>query len=271
MLKVLFWTKSISYFLIGTNYILRTVCIILVNWVGYETETEKLERTTTVTFLAQFFNTAFLLLMINVNWSEQPISFGLTSGEIPDFNSKWFKLVGASLIYTMIFNSVYPFLEAMGYWGMRLGFRILDRGFSCDKYKTKTTSIQSYIDVYAGPTYFMYFKYSTVQNIVFVTFMFGFGMPILFPVAAFSFFVLYLCERTMLFYAYRLPPMYDQRLSESVLNKINFAPCLFLFVGYWMVSNQQLLSNDHLHSVTNSSSIQKTDHLFQSWFGPEGW
>jgi hypothetical protein len=43
---------------------------MLVEWVGYATETVKLERTTTVTFLAQFFNTAFLLLMVNVNWSE---------------------------------------------------------------------------------------------------------------------------------------------------------------------------------------------------------
>ena len=70
MLKVKFWTKGISFFLIATNYVLRTICIMLVSWVGYSTETIKLERSTTVTFIAQFFNTAFLLLMVNVNWSE---------------------------------------------------------------------------------------------------------------------------------------------------------------------------------------------------------
>ena len=183
-------------------------------------------------------------------------------GDSPDFDGKWYKIVGASLIYTMIFNSVYPFLEAMGYYGMRLGFRLLDRGCSLNKYKTKSTSIQGFVNVWAGPTYFMYFKYSTVQNIVFVTFMFGFGMPILFPVAAFSFLVLYLCERSMLFYAYKLPPMYDHRLSEAVLNKINFAPCMFLFFGYWMVSNQQLLSNDYLYPVATNDEIAKTGHLF---------
>ena len=147
MLYVLFWTNAISYFLVGTNYFLRTACIMLVEWVGYATETVKLERTTTVTFLAQFFNTAFLLLMVNVNWSEQPISFGLTSGDLPDFNGKWYKLVGATLVYTMIFNSVYPFLEAMGYYGMRIGFRVLDWLFrpvdkqTGEKKKTSATSI----------------------------------------------------------------------------------------------------------------------------------
>lgn len=79
----------------------------------------------------------------------------------------------------------------------------------------------------------MHFKYAAIEQIVFVTFMYGFGCPILFPVAAFSFFVLYVCERSMLFWAYRLPPMYDQRLSESVLNKLNFAPLMFLAFGYW--------------------------------------
>ena len=237
MLEVQFWTNGITYFLIGSNYLLRTFCIMLVSWVGYSTETVKLERTSTVTFLAQFFNTAFLLLMVNVNWSEQPVSFGLVTGDIPDFNGKWFKLVGSTLIYTMIFNSVYPILEAVGYWGMRLLYRCMNRGISLDKYKTKSTSIQDYINTFSGPVYYMYFKYSTVQNIVFVTFMFGFGMPILFPVAAFSFLVLYLCERSMLFYVYRLPPMYDHKLSESVLKKLRLAPFFLLFFGYWMISN----------------------------------
>ena len=75
----------------------------------------------------------------------------------------------------------------------------------------------------------MHFKYASIENTVFVTFMYGFGMPILFPIAALNFLILYLTERSMLFYAYRLPPMYDHRLSESVLNKLNFAPYFLLF------------------------------------------
>jgi len=59
----------------------------------------------------------------------------------------------------------------------------------------------------------MHFKYAALLNIVFVTMLFGFGIPILFPIAAAAIFILYLVEKSMLFYAYRLPPMYDERLS----------------------------------------------------------
>ena len=52
----------------------------------------------------------------------------------------------------MLFNALYPLLEAIGYWCMRLVYRILDGGFNLfDDYSTSTTSIQRYIDIYAGP------------------------------------------------------------------------------------------------------------------------
>jgi hypothetical protein len=53
---------------------------MLVDWVGYSTETARLSKTTNVTFVVQFINSAFLSLMASADMSEQPISFGLTIG-----------------------------------------------------------------------------------------------------------------------------------------------------------------------------------------------
>ena len=47
----------------------------------------------------------------------------------------------------------------------------------------------------------------------------------------------------MLYYGYRVPPMYDERLSQTVLNQLQFAPLLMMSFGYWMASSMQLLSN----------------------------
>lgn len=246
MLEVLFWTSSLGYVLTGINYVLRTVCIMLVAWIGYASETVKLERTTTITFIVQFFNTAILLLLTNANLSEQPLTFGLNGGAYADFNSMWFRSVGNTLISTMIFNAIFPVIEFIGFWGLRFLFRILDNGCSCNKYKTKQTAIQPYMNIYLGPEYLMHYKYSTILNVVFVTMMYGLGMPFLFPLAAFALLILYFTEKTMLFYSYQMPPTYDQRLYENVLGKLAFAPLLFLWFGYWMVSSRQLLSNDSL-------------------------
>lgn len=84
----------------------------------------------------------------------------------------------------------------------------------------------------------MHFKYAALLNIIFVTMTYGFAIPILFPIAAAAIAVLYFVEKTMLFYAYRMPPMYDERLSQSVLNMLNYAPIFLTGFGFWMASNK---------------------------------
>jgi hypothetical protein len=268
--SVYLWTSALSYLLIGINYVLRTVCIMLVDWIGYSTETERLSKTTTVTFIVQYFNSAFLLLMVNADFSEQPLTFGLTTGSMPDFNSAWFRSVGDVIVAAMIFNVYYPIIEVIMYWALRILFRCIDRGCKFSG-PTKSTSIQSYIATYQGPLYFMHYKYSSILTIAYITFMYGFGMPVLFPIALLSFLVLYVVEKTMLFYGYVMPPMYDERLSNDVLSKLQFAPLLYLIFGYWMASNEQLLSNSHLTAVPTTMDTYVSDHTMGDVFSGDGW
>lgn len=202
------------------------------------------------------------MLLVNADLGEQPFSFGLTGGIESDFDKTWFKVIGNTITGTMIFSAVFPLMEAFGFFSLRLLFRILDRGFSLDKYITKKTSMQSYINTYSGPQYLMHFKYSAMLNIIFVTMTYGYGIPILFPIAAVGILVLYFVEKTMLYYAYRLPPMYDERLSQSVLNLLGKAPLIFLGFGYWMASNKQMLSNDNLWPKARMIAPEVTQHTY---------
>ncbi len=65
--------------------------------------------------------------------------------------------------------------------------------------------------------YFMHYKYSSIMNIIFITFTFGAGLPLLFPIAAVSLLVIYSLEMFMLHYVYKQPPAYDEKLNKSVL------------------------------------------------------
>ena len=48
----------------------------------------------------------------------------------------------------------------------------------------------------------MHFQYATILNTVFVTFMYGLALPMLFPIAAFTFLNLYVSEKLLLAYYY---------------------------------------------------------------------
>ena len=67
--------------------------------------------------------------------------------------------------------------------------------------------------------------------------MFGFGIPILFPLAAFAFTILCVMENALLYYCYMKPPMYNNELNKSVLNTLLIAPLFLIAFGYWMVSS----------------------------------
>ena len=63
----------------------------------------------------------------------------------------------------------------------------------------------------------IHYGYSTMLLIVFVTFLFGFGIPILFPIATATIIILYRVEKYMMYYFYKVPPMYDAKITKQML------------------------------------------------------
>ena len=63
------WSKiigqSIAFIIIAVNVALKTLIINLVYWVGEDTQSEQKSSITKGVFYAQFFNTGFLLLLVN--------------------------------------------------------------------------------------------------------------------------------------------------------------------------------------------------------------
>lgn len=123
-----FVTNSLGYLITGVNYVIRNMIISFIMWINFKTETIQLMYITKFTFWLQFFNTAFIFLLVNGNLSEQPISFGAKDGPYADFNSDWFRTVGNVLIDTMLFNAWFPLLEFVAYWFLfRFIYRCFDR------------------------------------------------------------------------------------------------------------------------------------------------
>lgn len=98
--------------------------------------------------------------------------------------------------------------------------------------------MQAYINLYSGPEYLIHYKYSGILNVSYVTMMYGLGMPILFPIAAFTYFNLFFLEKLLVAYFYQLPPTLDNKLTKNALEILRFGAVLFLFFGYWMLSNK---------------------------------
>ncbi len=196
---------SISVVVNVVNTILKLIIIALITNIGEDTKSAMMRSIMVGVFVTQFFNTAVLLPLSSANLTELnvPIINTYAKGPYTDFTEEWYKDIGALLIEAMIINSIMPVVEFGINWGLKTGFRLLDRSFTKDIYRSKKRSIQLYIDTFSGPEYMIHFRYSTILNVCFVTMMYGTALPILYPIALWSFFVLFTLERLLVCYYYR--------------------------------------------------------------------
>lgn len=230
-------------------------------------------------FIAQFFNTGILLLLVNANMTEHSPKFitqYISSGKFYDYVPMWYQQVGGTIVKSMIINSIMPYITLTTTILIPKMKRFMDKcgvkkpkkkkskkpGMGGIDYRTKKTSMAAYKALYSGGDYIIDFKYSNVLNIIYITMMYGIGMPILFPVAVFNFLNQYICERIMVAYYMKQPPALDDLMIRNCIRMIRWAPLFFLGNGYWMASNRQIFQNSYSF-VNKHSDVMKSGHFFK--------
>ena len=183
-------------------------------------------------------------------------------GPFYDYMPRWYSEVGMKIVQTMMINSILPYVTLTVGFAIPALKRALDNKFSGDIYKTKKTSMALYKALYSGANYVIHFKYSGLLNITFITMMYGVGMPILFPLAAFNFFNQWLCERIIVSYQVQQPPIMDDKLTVNCVEMMYFSPLFLLINGYWMLSNPQIFNNEW-DFIADSEHTMKSTHFLK--------
>lgn len=208
-------TNMISGLIVGINFFFKTVLIKLVNWIRLPTQTHVAEAVLYGVFMAQFFNTGFMLVLNEACFADFDGGEGLLSsifvvGQSTDFTMQWYNTIGLTLMKTMMISAVFPIGEFCGFWCLKYFMQLKDRSFTADEYHTKKESVQMYAELYTGPEYLVHFRYSNILLHVGIAFMYGTAMPLLYPIACLAFLVLFINERLLICYYYRMPPAFSE-------------------------------------------------------------
>ena len=134
---------------------------------------------------------------------------------------------------------VAPIVEYFFFFIIRFVKRIFDQKSlcPCDKYKTTSKTIHQFETLYSGPNFFVHYRLAFIVNIVYITFLFGPGMPLLFPITFAGLIFTYISERLRMAYSYAKPPMYDSRLTQQTLQALNKATIFYAISAAWLFSN----------------------------------
>lgn len=193
---------------------------------GYEKRHDKTDLVISNTykmFIVQFINTGILILIVNAQISGVPGWLPILNGDYDDFSTGWYKQVGVAIIFTMMIGIISPHI-ANGMFHLKFFCkRCHDRKCTCKKTHTRQLYQGDYENMYMGPELLFEYRYSTMMNTVFITLMYGAGMPILYLFASLSFFLTYWVDKAAVLRIYQSPPRYDISLQKSTREWTNLA------------------------------------------------
>jgi len=258
---------TVSILINVVNTVLKLLLITLIAMIREDTKSEMMRSIKIGVFLTVFFNTGILILLASANMTETHFPFFSTvlTGSYTDFNSGWYTDVGRIIIQAMLLNAFMPAIEfGIGY-SMKFAFRLMDRSYTKDFFKSKKKSIQLYIDTYSGPEYNIHFRYSQILNTTFVTLMYGTAMPQLYFYAFLTFAGLYILERCQVCYYYKQPPSFDETMTMNCLDMMAWAPVVYMAFSYWQLSNNQIFANV-VFKIDSINDIIMSGHTIISEF-----
>ena len=95
----------------------------------------------------------------------------------------------------MVINAIMPIVNAVKGFAVPIIKQKIDSKFTDNPYVTRSTTLAKYRSVYGGEEYLIHFKYSDALVIVYVSCMYGVGVPLLFPVGAINLAITWVSER----------------------------------------------------------------------------
>ena len=111
----------------------------------------------------------------------------------------------------MTINIFMPAIDFGMFWCIRYYKRVKDqkRCIPGNYMKTRVKTVQEFAEIYSGNEFFIHYKYSYIITVVYIAFIFGPILPVLFPIAFVSLGCMYVVEKLAMAYSYKKPPMYD--------------------------------------------------------------
>lgn len=120
---------TFSYVIVIASYVFRSVFIAIAEKLKFFSLTSETKFVMVAVFYITYINYGLINLFASIDMRESkiPLINNIFNGLYPDYNALWFNDIGVLIFAIMFSNMYWPPLEFIIYYGMRLGFRMLDQ------------------------------------------------------------------------------------------------------------------------------------------------
>lgn len=194
----------------------------------------------TMVFMVSFFLTSitsiFYLLLLGAKLDFMPVIGNYFSkGKNRDFTHDWFFDLGSIFINRMVILTIFPIQETIKAPVMR---KVNQLKFRLKPFSSDSKSMWEYYKLKLQSDFLHELDYTKLGNVLLMAFMFGPGIPIMFPMAFLYVFFNEFCMRSQLAYQHRAPFKFSNRINDSFIKFCCVLPILYSGIGLWMYSNR---------------------------------
>ena len=252
--------QVLTYFASLIVVIVKVMLHVIVRWLAdfelHHSDDTKARSIFMRLFVLEYVNTSFVFLVSDDNAVLQKI-FGYTSVSTSEFSSSWFSSIGTTIILVQIQDIVVS--KAIVMYDL---FVLKFKQYMARTRKGYVLSQEELNKIYMGLEFEMPFRYAQLLSTIFVTFTFGIGIPLLYPIACATMLFAYFLDK-FIFVSYSLTPeRLNATLSHSVAQILPFALVIHLGMSIWVLSNNELFSN--MTTTAVSSEYLKAEYVTSS-------
>ena len=145
-------------------------------------------------------------------------------------------MVGSYICLTMLMNTITP--------NLLVWIHLACGGCTRAAMRKRAVTQRQMNMSYSGRVFKLEYRYPTLLNVVFVSMLYSAGMPVLYPIGAVTFTIMYFTDKVALLRLYNRPPKYKASLARLAYGAIPVAVVLHLAFAVWMHGGTLLASHD---------------------------
>ncbi|CAM9493483.1 unnamed protein product [Ectocarpus sp. 4 AP-2014] len=196
--------------------------------------------------LAQFLNTALIVIIVNAGYTGGGLGFmqdlGVLAGEYNDFERSWYATVGVAVAMTMLINVVVPHATTL------VGEIIVNPIKRLFKRRSVATQAQMN-GLYKPPKFDMESRYAFLLqaclfafDVLGVSLLYSGGIPIIYLFASFSFATNFVIDKFWIIKLAQQPPMYTAALAKMFVGVLPIALLVHMSTACYMLGNVDILN-----------------------------
>ena len=227
------------------NLVVKLATKFFAEWIRYDNVSRMISQILTIEFVLNFFNQGIIITIANANLRSTEYDSHYLDGQYSDFTKEWFVHLAPLFINPFFIAFIFPFIQTSVKYCQVWAKDLWDRRFTAaNKHMTNCLTTEEYADIKSAEHFEINSQYPKIMTIIMVCMVYGFGLPVLFPLTLVFLCITYCAHKLFIVYWYRKPPMYDDTLNKICLYYIKYGALLYALISYWQLTNRQMFYNE---------------------------